>query len=153
MKINKQISHVIFFLLVIIVSVVHAEDNALKSDVLKSGYNLHVIDYGQIVYGILIVMFILFAAIILVKRTRLNNIGNQNGIIEVINCHPVTTKDKLLVIRAGKEYLLIGVSSNSINKIHSLNTDAVEEFINSNKKNLHNFSSIYASTIGKIHNA
>ncbi len=119
---------------------------------LASAYSHQVIDYGQVVYGTLIVLVILGLAIFLLKKTRLNKYGQQ-GIVEVISSFPITTKDKLLIIRAGQDYLLLGLSSGGINKIHTLAINDVEKLTNSNNSAISSFSNIYAATIGKFRNA
>ncbi len=149
---NKNFANSIILLLVLFSVAVNAESQEISKNVLASAYSHQVIDYGQVVYGTLIVLVILGLAIFLLKKTRLNKYGQQ-GIVEVISSFPITTKDKLLIIRAGQDYLLLGLSSGGINKIHTLVINDVEKLTNSNNSAISSFSNIYAATIGKFRNA
>ncbi len=149
---NKNFANSIVLLLVLFSAVVNAESQEINKNMLTTAYSHQVIDYGQVVYGTLIVLVILGLAIFLLKKSRLNKYGQQ-GIVEVICSFPVTTKDKLLIIRAGQDYLLLGLSSGGINKIHTLAINDVEKLTNSNNSHISSFSSIYAATIGKFRNA
>ncbi len=149
---NKNFANSIILLLVLFSVAVNAESQEISKNVLASAYSHQVIDYGQVVYGTLIVLVILGLAIFLLKKTRLNKYGQQ-GIVEVISSFPITTKDKLLIIRAGQDYLLLGLSSGGINKIHTLVINDVEKLTNSNNSALSSFSNISAATIGKFRNA
>lgn len=149
---NKDIANSILILLVLFCIAVNAECQEVDQSVVASAYSHQVIDYGQVVYGTLIVLVILGLAIFLLKKSRLNKFGQQ-GLVEVISSLPVTTKDKLMIIRVGQDYLLLGISSGGINKIHTLTVDDIDKLTNSANSHLPNFSNIYAATIGKIHNA
>ncbi len=153
MKVKKYI----FWLTVLVTftafaSIANAEENVLGNGVTDTSFSNHIIDYGRVIYGTLIVFIILGILIFLAKKTRINSSGKYD-LIEVVNSHAISTKDKLLVIRAGQEYLLIGVSNAGMNKLHTLSMNEIEQNICKYKSQTKNFSSIYATTIGKIRNA
>ena len=131
---------------------VHAVEHVLGNSVLENPFNHHVIDYGQVIYGTLIVFVILGILVFLLKKSRINNFGGHE-FIKIISSYPLSTKDKLIVIKVAKEYLLVGVSSAGINKLHKLNMNNIEEVTQSNNVRCNNFSNIYAATIGRFKNA
>ena len=133
-------------------SMVKATEHELDHGVLEGPFNNNVIDYGQVIYGTLIVFIILGIMVFVLKRSRISHYG-KHDLIEVINSHALSTKEKLLVIRAGEEYLLIGVSSGGINKLHTFNADDAEKNIKSNNIQAAKFSNIYTATLGRLHNA
>lgn len=151
-KNNKYFANSIFIFLVLFSIAVNVECQEVGQSVVANAYSHQVIDYGQVVYGTLIVLVILGLAIFLLKKSRLNKFGQQE-LVEVISSLPVTTKDKLMIIRIGQDYLVLGVSSGGINKIHTLTLNDIEKLTNSKNSQLPNFSNIYAATIGKFHNA
>ena len=152
MKIKNSYTNDIIACLILISSTANAEEQLLGNSVLDNVYNHQIIDYGQVVYGTLIVIIILGLVVFLVKKTRLHNFGKY-GLVEVISSLAITTKDKLLVIRVGKEYLLIGVSNGGVNKIHTLDKNDIESLAKPGKTNAHSFANIYSSTIGRLNNA
>ena len=146
---NNKIGYFIIFVLYSIS--INAECKQINNNMYENAFSVSVIDYGQIIYGTLIVLMILGGTVFLFKKLRINNIG-QNGLVDIISSYHITTKDKLLLIRVSKEYLLLGVSNGGINKIHTLATEDIENLTNSLKPGSHSFSKIYAATIGKLHN-
>ncbi|CAM3750036.1 Flagellar protein FliO [Vibrio aerogenes CECT 7868] len=69
---------------------------------------------------IFVVVFILILAVLL-KRMRLPALGHQKG-LSVIRQLPVGTKERLLIVQAGEEQFLVGVTSQSIQLISRLET-------------------------------
>ena len=123
-----------------------AEEHVLGNSVFNSSYNHSVIDYGQVVYGSLIVFTVLGVLIFLLKKSRLNIYG-KHDLFEVINSLSLSTKEKLIIIRVGREYLLIGVSNAGISKLHVLNPSDIENLNTSGKSLQSSFTNIYATTV------
>ena len=141
-----------YFIIIFLYSIsINAECKQINNNVHENAFSVSVIDYGQIIYGTLIVLIILGVTVFLFKKLRINNIG-KNGLVDIISSYHITTKDKLLLIRVSKEYLLLGVSNGGISKLHTLATEDIENLSNSSKPGSHSFSKIYAATIGKLHN-
>ncbi|SHO55864.1 flagellar biosynthetic protein FliO [Vibrio quintilis] len=70
---------------------------------------------GSLVF---VVVFILILAVVL-KRMRLPALGHQKG-LSVIRQLPVGTKERLLIVQAGEEQFLVGVTTQSIQLISKL---------------------------------
>lgn len=147
-KINiARILTVKFFLLAKCVSAKDPDTN-----VLNSSYSHHVIDYGQVIYGAVIVFVFLAVFIFVLKKLRLGKFGNEN-IVQVISSHPLSAKEKLQVIKVGQEYILIGISNSGINKIHQLRKDVIEKDIENRKNSNESFTNLFASTLNKFNHA
>ena len=147
-KINiARILTVKFFLLAKCVSAKGPDTN-----VLNSSYSHHVIDYGQVIYGAVIVFVFLAVFIFVLKKLRLGKFGNEN-IVQVISSHPLSAKEKLQVIKVGQEYILIGISNSGINKIHQLRKDVIEKDIENRKNSNESFTNLFASTLNKFNHA
>ena len=111
-----------------------------------------IINYWQIIYTTLFVVVVIFLALLLLKKLRFNSVTNQ-GLIEVVNSYPITSKDKLLIVKAGPEYLLLGASSSGIRKLHVLNNDYIQD--SSSEKNIktNEFKNIFVNLLGKNRHA
>ncbi|MGX9417242.1 flagellar biosynthetic protein FliO [Vibrio sp. RC27] len=69
---------------------------------------------------ILVIVFILFLAWML-KKMRLPMLGAQSD-LSVVRQLPVGTKERVMVIQAGEEQFLVGVTTQSIQLISKLET-------------------------------
>lgn len=153
MKIKQHsINITIISVFMLLGNIVDATEHELGHSVLERPFNNNVIDYGQVIYGTFIVFIILGVLVFLLKKSGVRNYG-KNELIEVINSHALSNKEKILVIRVGEEYLLVGVSSGGINKLHTLNTNDAEKYLNINSAQINKFSNIYSATLGRLRNA
>ncbi|KTC68011.1 flagellar protein fliO [Legionella birminghamensis] len=67
----------------------------------------------RILIGLLFVIVLILAFTWLLKQ--LNRMGNyKNANLEVISSSPLGPRERILVLRAGARYLLLGVTSNNI---------------------------------------
>ena len=139
-------------ILMLLSSAVSAEEKLLGRSAIQAPYSHYAIDYGQVIYGTLVVFVILGLLILLLKKSRISKYGS-NGLIEIINSLSISTKEKLLVIRAGSDYLLVGISSSGINKLHELDENDVGKLSKTNNIQINSFTDIYSATIGKLRNA
>ncbi len=109
------------------------------------------INYGQITSATVFVIVIIVIALLLLKKTRLNTSPSQ-GLLEVIHTFPISSKEKLLVIRAGSEYLLISSSVSGVRKIHMMNKeDVTQSMLDGNNKN--EFANIFVNLMSKNRHA
>ncbi|QMU60411.1 MAG: hypothetical protein GKR92_01340 [Gammaproteobacteria bacterium] len=107
-----------------------------------------IINYGQIIYATLFVIIIIVFALFLLKKVRFNNMNGQ-GLIKVIYSYSVTSKDKLLIVKAGPDYLLLGASNSGIRKIHDLDQDYIQDISSEDKVKTNEFSNIFVNLLGK----
>ncbi len=110
------------------------------------------IDYEKVVFATIFLIILLFAALFFIKKVRFNNLSNQ-GLIEVIYSYPISTKDKLLIVKAAHEYLLLGSSSAGIRKIHVLDKEHINSLQNNTRPSTNDFANILVSLIGKKNHA
>ncbi|WP_438878575.1 flagellar biosynthetic protein FliO, partial [Bacillus cereus group sp. Bce005] len=69
--------------------------------------------------------FILFLAWLL-KRMKVPVFGQQKG-FQIIRQLPVGTKERIMIVQAGEEQFLIGVTSHSIQLIAKLDSPLTQE--------------------------
>ncbi|WP_369601749.1 flagellar biosynthetic protein FliO [Hahella sp. SMD15-11] len=75
----------------------------------------------QVVLSLLLVLAAVWGSVWLMKR--LNGVaGRASGALKIEAVLPVGQRERLVVVRAGEEYLLVGVTPSSINLIKSLGT-------------------------------
>ena len=72
-----------------------------------------------------VIAFILFLAWLL-KRMRVPTMMNQKG-LKVVRQIPVGTKERIMVVEAGEEQFLVGVTSQSIQLISKLEKPLTQE--------------------------
>lgn len=111
-----------------------------------------VIDYGQIVYVAIFLITMIVIAFFVIKKTNLKNNTNSN-LIDVVYNFAVTSKDKLLIARVGKEYLLLSVSNSGIRKLHKFDDDYIQKSISEIDMKSNDFSKILINLLGKHRNA
>ena len=87
---------------------------------------------GQMLGVLLLVIVLLFALAWILKRAGLNQ-GALNGQLAVIGAVSVGQREKIVLIQAGQEQLLIGVTANEITLLHLL-SEPIEVDTNSPNK-------------------
>ncbi|UUM29836.1 flagellar biosynthetic protein FliO [Vibrio japonicus] len=81
--------------------------------------------FGSLLF---VVAFILFLAWLL-KRMRFPSLVNQQG-LSVVRQIPVGTKERIMIVQAGEEQFLVGVTSQSIQLISKLDKPLSQEELN-----------------------
>jgi flagellar protein FliO/FliZ len=74
-------------------------------------------DYFKVVLTLIFIVGLIFACAWLIRRMS-GGVGMNQKHIQVISVMPLGTREKLMVIRAATEYLLIGVTPNGIQTLH-----------------------------------
>ncbi len=106
------------------------------------------INYGQITTATVFIVVIIIIALLLIKKTHLTNIPNQ-GLLEVVYNYSVSSKEKLLVVRAGSEYLLLSSSASGIRKIHIMNKEDIGACMSEKNMHKNEFANIFINMMGK----
>lgn len=113
-----------------------AEQTPSFSQGLSAGYYLRL---GAALVLVLAVFFV-FAWVL----KRFNRIpASQNG-LHIVSGLNVGNKEKLLVVQVGKKQLLLGVTANSISKLHQLD-EAIDDPLSVQNAN---FGSVLKSALG-----
>ena len=81
--------------------------------------------FGSLLF---VVAFILFLAWLL-KRMRVPAMINQSG-LSVVRQIPVGTRERIMIVQAGEEQFLVGVTAQSIQLISKLDTPLTQEELN-----------------------
>jgi flagellar biogenesis protein FliO len=111
-----------------------------------------VINYGQIISATIFVVAIIIIALFLIKKLRFNTVASQ-GLVEIIHSYPVTSKDKLLIIKAGSSYLLLGTSSSGIRKLHVLDKEDIHNITSEENVKTNEFANIFVNLMSKNRHA
>jgi flagellar protein FliO/FliZ len=75
-------------------------------------------DYVKVVLTLIFIVGLIFACAWLIRRMS-GGVGINQKHMQVISVMPLGTREKLMIIRAASEYLLIGVTPNGIQTLHS----------------------------------
>ncbi len=137
-------------LLLFITTNVHCQE--LYGNQLSGNLGKPVIDYGQIIYAAVFLILMVFGALFLVKKSNFNH-SNSAGFIDIVYNHAITSKDKLLIVKIGEEYLLLGVSAAGINKLHELDKETIQKMMSEKNIKTNDFSNILVNLISKHRNA
>ncbi len=78
--------------------------------------------FGSLVF---VIVFILFLAWLL-KRMRLPSMTGRDG-LKIVRQLPVGTKERLMIVQAGEEQFLIGITAQSINMLSRLDKPIEDE--------------------------
>lgn len=81
--------------------------------------------FGSLLF---VIVFILFLAWLL-KRMRLPSLVNQQG-LNVVRQIPVGTRERIMIVQAGEEQFLVGVTPQSIQLISKLDKPLSQEELN-----------------------
>lgn len=81
--------------------------------------------FGSLIF---VVAFILFLAWLL-KRMRVPAMINQGG-LSIVRQLPVGTRERVVIVQAGEEQFLVGVTSQSVQLISKLETPLKQEEMN-----------------------
>jgi flagellar protein FliO/FliZ len=81
--------------------------------------------FGSLLF---VVAFILFLAWLL-KRMRVPAMINQSG-LNIVRQIPVGTRERIMIVQAGEEQFLVGVTAQSIQLISKLDTPLTQEELN-----------------------
>ncbi|EKO3429820.1 flagellar biosynthetic protein FliO [Vibrio fluvialis] len=82
--------------------------------------------FGSLLFVIALILFMAW----LLKRMRVPAFGHQKG-LNVVRQLPVGTKERVMIVQAGEEQFLIGVTSQSIQLISKLETPLKQEELES----------------------
>jgi len=74
-------------------------------------------DYFKVILTLGFVVGLIFACAWLIRRMS-GGVGVNQKHIQVLSVMPLGTREKLMIIRASTEYLLIGVTPNGIQTLH-----------------------------------
>ena len=81
--------------------------------------------FGSLLF---VVAFILFFAWLL-KRMRVPAMINQGG-LNIVRQIPVGTRERIMIVQAGEEQFLVGVTAQSVQLISKLDTPLTQEELN-----------------------
>lgn len=112
-KFTEQISFLIFILFAM-PSVAFAqisETSVGQAAAIDSG------DYLKIVLTLIFIVGLIFACAWLIRRMS-GGVGLNSKHMQVISVMPLGAREKLMIVRAAHEYLLIGVTAQSIQTLH-----------------------------------
>ena len=105
------------------------------------------ISYSQImnlVLGLGIVLVAFFCIVYVLKR--LSGVsGISQGHLKIVDALPVSTRERLLLVRVADTYLLLGVSPGSINALHVLDQKLEDKGIESVPDFKAQFRSLFGS--------
>lgn len=74
-------------------------------------------DYVKVFLMLILIVGLIFACAWIVRRMS-GGIGVNQRHIQVLSVMPLGTREKLMIIKAADEYLLIGITPNGINTLH-----------------------------------
>jgi flagellar protein FliO/FliZ len=74
-------------------------------------------DYFKVIVTLFFVVGLIFACAWLIRRMS-GGVGINQKHIQVVSVMPLGTREKLMIVRAASEYLLIGVTPNGIQTLH-----------------------------------
>ena len=111
-----------------------------------------IIDYSQIIYAVLFLLAMIIAAIFLSKKSKSNH-SSRSEIIDIVYNYAISSKDKLLIVKIGEEYLLLGISSSGVRKLHVLDKEFMCKAVSANNIKSNEFSNIMVNLIGRHRSA
>ncbi len=111
-----------------------------------------IINYGQIISATVFMVVMIIIVLFLLKKLRFNAIPSQ-GLIEIVHSYPISSKDKLLIIKVGSDYLLLGSSGSGIRKLHILDKEDIHNITSEKNIKTNEFSNIFVNLLSKNRHA
>jgi flagellar protein FliO/FliZ len=74
----------------------------------------------QTTLGLLFVLFLLMALVWLLKRMGIGNAQRRGGFYKVLATSALGPREKIVLVEVGDTWLVLGMTSNSINTLHSM---------------------------------
>ncbi|NNN46573.1 flagellar biosynthetic protein FliO [Vibrio sp. 2-2(8)] len=78
--------------------------------------------FGSLLFVIALILFLAWV----LKRMRVPTFGNQKG-LSIVRQLPVGTKERIVIVQAGEEQFLVGVTSQSVQLIAKLDASLKQE--------------------------
>ena len=141
-----------FHLILLLLITTSAFSQELSSEQFAENFGRPVIDYQQVIYAAIFLIILIIAGLFLVKKSNFSN-TNNSGLIDIVYNYAINSKDKLLIAKIGKEYLLLGVSSSGIRKLHVLDKDYIHKTTSEKNIKTNDFANILMNIVGKHRNA
>lgn len=92
-----------------------------------SGYS---IDYSaqllKTLFALMLVIAAIVATTVILKRMQLPVLQQKGRSLQVVAALPLSAKEKILLVQAGQQQLLIGVTAQSIQTLHVFDTPVAE---------------------------
>jgi len=150
----KNIKNNSFFIVLIIILIIFSGNAYCEEparELFANNYGKPDIDYGKIIISTVFVMVTAFSVLFIVKKLKFNHVGNQN-IIDIVYNYPISSKEKLFIVKVANEYLLLSSSHSGIQKIHALDSNNIKDEISRSNNKKHEFANIFANSLGKNSN-
>lgn len=80
----------------------------------------------QTTLGLLFVIGLLFALVWLLKRMGIGNQQKRGGFYKVLATSALGPREKIALVEVGDTWLVLGMTSNSINTLHSMPAGSIE---------------------------
>lgn len=80
----------------------------------------------QTTLGLLFVLGLLFALVWLLKRFGVGNAQRRGGFYKVLATSTLGPREKIVLVEVGDTWLILGMTSNSINTLHSMPAGSIE---------------------------
>lgn len=152
MKRTKRIAIIALSILLLLCISTNAQCQETAKPLFAGDYGRPVIDYEKIILATLFIIALIVVAQMVLKKTRFNSVTNQ-GLVEVVYSYSISSKDKLLIVKAGQEYLLLGISNSGIRKIHILDKEEIHSSISQKNIKANEFANIFVNLLGKNRHA
>ena len=152
MNAHKKITALIIYLLLIIFASTNAYCQEPVKELFSANYGKPEINYEKVILATLFMVVAVFVVLTLLKKVRFKNTSKQR-LVEVVFNYPITSKDKLLIVKVASEYLLLGSSNSGIRKLHKLDTENIESAVTQSNLKKYEFANIFANTLGRSRNA
>ena len=152
MEFKRKVGITTLNILLLLLLITHVDANEITNNQFTDAFASPSVDYTKVIITITFLIVLIVVALYILKKLRFNNINN-GGLIEVLYSYPVTTKDKLLVVKAANDYLLLGSSNNAITKIHVLDKEYVGNLEENKSIGNNEFAMIFANVLGKRNHA
>ncbi|CEK11281.1 flagellar biosynthetic protein FliO [Legionella hackeliae] len=99
----------------------------------------------RVMLGLLLVVGVIVFLSWLLRRLNSAGLGNTNG-FRVIASMSLGTREKIMLINTGNRFLLLGVTTGSINTLHDFGEELPAGFLSDNKTS---FTEFLKTALGK----
>lgn len=96
----------------------HAQEKFAAPDAAERVATSPTTGVASMMLSLVIVLGAVFAAAWIMRKLRAGGLGSARGTIEVLADMPLSTKERAVLVRVGREQILLGVAPGRVNTLH-----------------------------------
>ena len=99
----------------------------LEQETTAAGMPAVSVSIGQWLFSCITVIGLMFAMVWFLKKTRIMP-GGRHGVMQIVSVMSVSSHERIMIVRTGDRYFLLGVTAHSISCLAEISPDDIEKY-------------------------